>query len=76
MNDFLETESVRLMAGNMLTVTNEEMQNAYLQFTEQVEGIDTSEIGFSANFRLLNVTRIELAAFGTLHQYKAGEKCA
>lgn len=52
-------------------VTNEEMQNAYVDFVEQVTTISRSETDYSKIYRLLNLTRIELV----FNQYGQEKKC-
>lgn len=49
-------------------VTNEEMQNAYECFMEQLETVSQSENN-SEVFRMLNNIRIELVSARTLHWY-------
>lgn len=57
-------------------VTNEEMQNAYGCFMEQVKTtVSQSESNHSEVFRILNNTRIELVFIESLNQYEQGEKC-
>lgn len=53
-------------------VANEEMQNAYEDFVEQVTTISRAETDYIEIFRLLNLTRIELV----FNQYGQGKKCA
>lgn len=52
-------------------VTNEEMQNAYEDFVEQVTSISRTETDYIEIFRLLNLTRIELV----FNQYGQEKKC-
>ncbi|MDR1356541.1 MAG: hypothetical protein LBJ58_02595 [Tannerellaceae bacterium] len=54
-------------------VTNEEMQNAYGNFVKNVEKI-SSENDYTAIFRNLSKTRIELSTLEYLNRYEQGEK--
>jgi len=58
------------------SITNEEMQNAYECFVEQVKNVSQSEKNYSEIYRILSITRIELVSLQSLYQYGQGEKCA
>jgi len=51
------------------------MQNAYEEFVKQIVTISSSE-DYSHIFRMLNLTRIEIAPLKELYQNGQGEKCA
>lgn len=55
-------------------VTNEEMQSAYGQFTAHIEAVSNSD-DYTSVFRMLNVSRIEMAHLQTVYRYEQGEKC-
>lgn len=75
MNDLLETKMFGLLSEPS-QVTNEEMQNAYGSFMEQLSTIiSQSKTDYSEVFRMLNTTRIELAFLKSLIRYEQGEKC-
>ena len=56
-------------------VTNEEMQNAYGEFVEQIRTVSNGS-DYSTTYRILVATRIEIASFETTPLYGQGEKCA
>lgn len=56
-------------------VTNEEMQNAYGCFMEQIKAVSQSEQNYSEVFRMLNITRVELVFLKSLYRYEQGKKC-
>lgn len=72
MNEFLNTRFFSFLA-EYSQVTNEEMENAYGCFMEQVKTISESGNNFSEIFRVLNLSRIELV-FIESNQYGQGEK--
>lgn len=74
MNDLLNMKLFDLLS-DASRVTNEEMQNAYGCFMEQVRTVSQSEKNHSEVFRTLNFTRIELVFLQSLHRYGQGEKC-
>lgn len=76
MDKILKLKLFRLLSESSLKVTNEEMQNAYGCFMEQVRAISQSEQNYSETFRILNITRIELVFIESLYQYGQGEKYA
>jgi len=71
----LSRERLISLLSDASQVTNEEMQNAYGCFTEQVKTVSQSEQNYSEIFRMLNTTRIELAFLKSLYRYGQGEKC-
>jgi hypothetical protein len=74
MNDLLNTRLFSLLAEPSQEVANEEMQNAYGHFVEQVKAVGSCDDNATA-FRTLNITRIELSTLGTAYRYEQGEKC-
>lgn len=74
-NDLLKTKLFSLLSESS-QVTNQEMQNAYGGFMEQVENTSQSEQIWDEIYRKLNLTRIELVSMELLYQYGQGEKCA
>lgn len=74
MNEIPNPKLISLLSDSS-QVANEEMQNAYGCFMEQVKIVSQSENDYSEIFRMLNNTRIELIFLQTLHQYGQGEKC-
>jgi hypothetical protein len=74
MNELLKTRLFSLLSEPS-QVTNEEMQNAYGCFMEQLRTVSQSENNYSETFRMLNITRIELLGLKSLHRYEQGEKC-
>ena len=75
MNDLLQTRLFRLLSGTSQDVTNEEMQNAYGEFVEQIRTV-SNENDYSTTYRILVATRIEIASLETAPLYGQGEKCA
>jgi hypothetical protein len=73
MNELLKERFFSLLSESS-QVTNEEMKNAYGCFMEQVRMISQSEQNYSATFRILNITRIELIGIESLYRYGQGEK--
>ena len=75
MNDLLKMRIFELLSETSQKVTNEEIQNAYGEFIEQIrivgDGSDYSKI-----YRNFVATRIEIASLGTTPLYGQGEKCA
>jgi hypothetical protein len=74
-NDLLKTKLFSLLSESS-QVTNQEMQNAYAGFMEQVDNTSQSEQIWDEIYRKLNITRIELVSMELLYQYEQGEKCA
>jgi hypothetical protein len=76
MNDLLKTTFFCLLAETTQEVTNEEMQNAYEHFVEQVATLNHSETDYSVITRTLNLTRIEFASMEMMYLYEQEKKCA
>ena len=74
MNELVNMRLFSLLAESSQEVTNEEMQNAYGHFVEQVKAIGSSNNNATA-MRTLNVTRIEVAHLQTVFRHEQGEKC-
>lgn len=74
MNELFKKELFCLLTESSQKVTNEEMQNAYGCFMEQLRTVSQSEQNYSEPFRMLNITRIELVCIESLYQYGQGEK--
>lgn len=75
MYDLLETKFFSLLADTSQEVTNEEMQNAYGKFIEQIRMVSNGN-DYSTTYRILVATRIEIASLETVPLYGQGEKCA
>lgn len=74
MNEILKTRLFSLLSESS-PVTNEEMQNAYGCFMEQVGTVSQSEKNYADIFRILNNTRIELVFIESLYRYEQEKKC-
>ncbi|MCE9188981.1 hypothetical protein K0G57_19120 [Bacteroides fragilis] len=75
MNDLLRTRFFILLADTSQEVINTEMQDAYDDFVKQIVTISNSE-DYAHIFRMLNLTRIEIAPLKGVYQDGQGEKCA
>lgn len=75
MNDLLQTRMFRLLFETSREVINEEMQNAYGEFVEQIRTVSNGN-DYSTTYRILTATRIEIASLETTPLYGQGEKCA
>ena len=75
MYDLLETKFFSLLADTSQEVTNEEMQNAYGKFIEQIRMVSNGN-DYSTTYRILVATRIEIASLETIPLYGQGGKCA
>ena len=75
MNDLSKTRIIILLTDSSQKVTNTEMQVAYEEFVKHIVAISNSE-DYSYIFRMLNLTRIEIAPLKELYQCGQGEKCA
>lgn len=75
MNDLLRMRFFILLADTSQEVINTEMQDAYEDFMKQIVTISNSE-DYAHIFRMLNLTRIEIAPLQGLYKYGQGEKCA
>jgi len=78
MNDLLRTKFFILLADTSQEVINTEMQDAYEDFVKQIVTISNSEdyTHVFRVFRMLNLTRIEIAPLKGLYQDGQGEKYA
>lgn len=72
MNDLLRTRFFILLADTSQEVINTEMQDAYENFVKQIVTISNSE-DYTHIFRMLNLTRIEIAPLKGLYQDGQGE---
>lgn len=75
MNDLLQTRIFGLFSETSQEVTNEEMQNAYGEFVEQIRTV-SNENDYPTTYRILVATRIEIASLETTPLYGMGGKCA
>lgn len=75
MNDLLQTRLFGLLSEPSQEVTNEEIQNAYGEFVEQIRIVSNGN-DYSTAYRILVATRIEIASLETTPLYGQGEKCA
>jgi hypothetical protein len=73
MNNLVNTRLFSLLAESSQEVANEEMQNAYGHFVEQTKAVGSFDN--ATDLRVLNITRIELAALEPFHRYEQGKKC-
>lgn len=74
MNELLKERLFSLLS-DASQVANEEIQNAYGCFVEQLRIVSQSEQNYSEIFRTLDITRIELVFMESLHRYGKGKKC-
>lgn len=74
MHKIINTKLFSLLSDTS-PVTNQEMENAYGCFTEQMKTVSQSEIFFPEIYRMLNDTRIELVFLQSLYRYEQGKKC-
>jgi len=75
MNELLKTRLFSLLSESS-RVANEEFQNAYGCFMEQLKTtVSQSETDYSKVFRMLDTTRVELAFLKSLYRHEQGEKC-
>lgn len=75
MNDLLQTRIFRLLSETSQEVINEEMQEAYGEFIEQIRTVSNGN-DYSTTYRILVATHIEIASLETAPLYGQGEKCA
>ena len=75
MNDLLRTRFFILLADTSQEVINTEMQDAYEDFVKQIVTISNSE-DYTHIFRMLNLTRIQIAPLMELNKEGHGVKCA
>jgi len=74
MNNLMKTEFFSLVTESSQEVTNDEMQNAYVQFTAHMEAVNSSK-DHATVFRTLNISRIEVVHLQTVFRHEQGEKC-
>ena len=75
MNDLSQMRFFGLLSEASQEVTNEEIQNAYDEFVEQIRTVSNGN-DYSTTYRILTATRIEIASLETTPLYGQGEKCA
>ena len=75
MDDLLKARIFELLFETSQEVTNEEMQEAYGEFIEQIRTVSNGN-DYSTTYRILVATRIEIASLETSPLYGQGEKCA
>lgn len=75
MNDLLQMRIFGLLSETSQEATNEEMQNAYGEFVEQIRIVGDGD-DYSTTYRILVATRIEIASLETAPLYGQGGKCA
>ena len=75
MNDLLQMRIFGLLSETSQEVSNEEMQNAYGEFVEQIRIVGDGRY-YSTVYRILVATRIEIASLETVPLYGQGGKCA
>lgn len=73
MNELLKMKFFELLSKTSQEVTNTEMQDAYGEFVKHIVAISNSE-DYSYIFRMLNLTRIEIAPLEELYQCGQGGK--
>lgn len=75
MNDLLQMRIFGLLSKASQEVTDEEMQDAYGEFVEQIKTVSNKN-DYLTTYRILVATRIEIASLETTPLYGQGEKCA
>ena len=75
MNDLLQMRIFGLLSKASQEVTDEEMQDAYGEFVEQIKTVSNKN-DYSTTYRILVATRIEIASLETILLYGQGGKCA
>ena len=75
MNDLLQTRMFGLLSETSQEVINEEIQNAYGEFVEQIRTVSNGHV-VATTYRILTATRIEIASLETTPLYGQGGKCA
>lgn len=75
MNDLLQMRIFGLLSKASQEVTDEEMQDSYGEFVEQIRTVSNKN-DYSTTYRILVATRIEIASLETAPLYGQGEKCA
>lgn len=74
MNELAQMRIFGLLSETSQEVTNEEMQNAYDEFVEQIRAV-SNENNYSTTYRILAATRIEIASLETTPLYGQGGEC-
>lgn len=74
MDKIINTKLFGLLTGTS-PVTNREIENAYVCFTEHMKAVSQSETDYSETFRMLNNTRVELAFLQSLYRHEQEKKC-
>lgn len=72
MNDFTKARIFELLSESSQEVTNQEMQEAYGEFVEQIRTVNNGNY-YSTTYRLLVAIRIEIASLETIPPYEQGE---
>lgn len=75
MNKIIETRFFNLLSETSQKVTNKKIQDAYAGFMEHIKTICQSERNYSENFRILNLTRIEIKYLQSQFRYEQEKKC-
>lgn len=75
MNDFTKVRIFGLLSESSQEVTNQEMQEAYGEFVEQIRTVSNGN-DYSTTYRILAATRIEIALLETIPLYGQGKKYA
>lgn len=75
MNDLLQMRIFGLLNETSQEITNEEMQNAYGEFVEQIRTMSNGN-DYPSIYRILTVTRKELDSQEISILYGQGKKCA
>lgn len=75
MNDLLQMRIFGLLSKASQEVTDEEMQDSYGEFVEQIKTVSNKN-DYSTTYRILVATRIEIASLETAPLYGQGKKCA
>ena len=73
MNDLMKMRIFGLLSGTSEQVSNEEMQEAYGEFVEQIRTVSNGN-DYSITYRILVATRIEIASLETTPLYGRGGK--
>lgn len=74
MNELSQMKIFGLLSDTSQQVTKQEMNEAYGEFLEHIEGV-SSGADYANIHRTLNATRIEIASLETAPLYGQGEKC-
>lgn len=74
MNDLLKTSLFSLLSETSPVTTNE-MKNTYENFVNEVKNLNQSDRDYIIVYRILSLTRIELASLSKQFRYEQGKKC-